>query len=249
VLDRSGNGNTGTIAGASRTTSGKYGRALSFNGSSNWVTVADSNSLDLTSGMTLEAWVYPQSNSGVRDVIMKEGSAIDIYNLYHRNWRGRPEGNVFANGVNRVVEGTSSISQNIWTHLATTYDGTNLRLYVNGVQRAVQALTGTIATSSGVLRIGGNSVWGEYFRGRIDDVRIYNRALAQSEIQSDMNTPVTASRGAVDGISFGGAMTIVLPPPQQGLASAATRTATRPPRLIEQLNQVWSGRADKDNSG
>jgi len=41
------------------------------------------------------------------------------------------------------------------------------------------------------LRFGGNSIWGEYFQGLIDEVRIYNRALSQSEIQSDMNTPVT----------------------------------------------------------
>ena len=44
--------------------------------------------------------------------------------------------------------------------------------------------------SSGVLRIGGNSVWGEYFAGLIDNVRVYSRALSASEIQSDMNTRV-----------------------------------------------------------
>jgi hypothetical protein len=56
VTDASGNGNTGTITGATRIASGKYGGALSFNGSSNRVRINDSNSLDLTAGMTLEAW-------------------------------------------------------------------------------------------------------------------------------------------------------------------------------------------------
>ena len=57
--DGSGNNFTGIISGATWTSTGKYGNALSFNGTSNWVTVADSNALDLTAGMTLEAWVFP----------------------------------------------------------------------------------------------------------------------------------------------------------------------------------------------
>ena len=44
--------------------------------------------------------------------------------------------------------------------------------------------------ATGARRIGGNAIWGEYFRGQIDDVRIYNRALTVTEIMSDMNTPV-----------------------------------------------------------
>ena len=66
-------------------------------------------------------------------------------------------------------------------------------LYVNGVQAATRAVTGAIVTSSQPLRIGGNAAWGESFAGRIDEVRIYNRALTASEIQADMNTPVGAA--------------------------------------------------------
>src|SRR5438876_11268632 len=59
VSDASGNGNTGTISGASRTAAGMYGAALSFNRTSSWVTVPDASSLHLTAAMTLEAWVQP----------------------------------------------------------------------------------------------------------------------------------------------------------------------------------------------
>src|SRR5439155_26115950 len=72
VLDSSGNGNAGTISGAARTTAGKYGGALSFNGTDSWVTVADADSLDLTGGMTLEAWVYPTNIDGWECVVLKE---------------------------------------------------------------------------------------------------------------------------------------------------------------------------------
>jgi hypothetical protein len=71
-----------------------------------------------------------------------------------------------------------------------TYDGATLRMFVNGAQVSSRALTGSAVVTSGALRIGGNSVWGEYFRGLIDEVRIYNRALTASEIQTDMNTPI-----------------------------------------------------------
>jgi hypothetical protein len=63
-------------------------------------------------------------------------------------------------------------------------------LYVNGTQVASRSVSGAIRTSSRALRIGGNTVWGEYFAGRIDEVRIYNRALSASQIQADMTTPV-----------------------------------------------------------
>ena len=65
-----------------------------------------------------------------------------------------------------------------------------MRLYVNGVQVGSRAQTGSMVVSTRALRIGGNGVWGEYFNGLIDDVRIYNRALTAAEIQTDMNTAV-----------------------------------------------------------
>ena len=101
----------------------------------------------------------------------------------------RPSGWGFVS-VATGVYGTGALATNTWTHLATTFDGTTLRLFVNGVQTATQALSGNLRVSTGALRIGGNAVWGEYFRGMIDEVRIYNRALDALAIQSDMSTPV-----------------------------------------------------------
>jgi hypothetical protein len=79
VADSSGNGNNGTISGATWTTAGKYGSALSFNGTSSRVVINDSSSLHLSSGMTLEAWVSPTSAPTFwQDVIYKQS---DIYFL------------------------------------------------------------------------------------------------------------------------------------------------------------------------
>ena len=65
-------------------------------------------------------------------------------------------------------------------------------MFVNGVQVGSKTQTGTLATSSNPLNVGGDTFYNQYFAGRVDDVRIYNRALTLAEIQTDMNTPVAA---------------------------------------------------------
>ncbi len=96
-------------------------------------------------------------------------------------------------GSERNAVGTAALPLNAWTHLATTYDGAVVRLYVNGVLAGSTSVTGAMAASTGVLRIGGNSVWGEWFAGLIDEVRVYNRALSAGEVQQDMATAVSGS--------------------------------------------------------
>ena len=187
--DSSGNGNTGTISGPTHTTSGKYGRALSFDGTNDFVSIADSSSLHLTTGMTLEAWVNQGGGQTWRTVIFKERPGGMTYALYARNANSRPVGQVYIGGE-RDVAGTSTVPNNSWTHLATTYDGATQRFFVNGTQVASRAQTGSIIASTGLLKLGGNGIWGEWFKGTIDDVRVYSRALSAAEIQADMNTPV-----------------------------------------------------------
>jgi fibronectin type 3 domain-containing protein len=189
VADASGNGNNGTVSGATWTTAGKYGNALVFNGTSARVTINDSASLHVTTGMTLEAWVNPSTvSSAWRDVIYKGN---DNYYLEGTSkTSGRPAaGGTFAGSP---LYGTAALGTNAWSHLAATYDGATLRLYVNGVQVASRAQTGAIATSTNPLQIGGDSIYGQYFRGTIDEVRVYNVALTAAQIQSDMNTPITS---------------------------------------------------------
>jgi hypothetical protein len=190
VLDSSGANNHGTITSATLTTAGKFGGALSFNGASSWVTVPDAPSLDLTNGLTLEAWVNPSALSGWRTVLLKESTGTLSYALYANDNTPNPALTVRIGGADRSAVGTSALPLNTWTHLAATYDGAQLRLYVNGVQAGSRAQTGTMMVSAGPLRIGGNAVWTEFFAGRIDEVRVYNRALSAAEIQADMNAAV-----------------------------------------------------------
>ena len=196
VGDATGKGHTGTITNTTWTTQGKFGKALSFNGTNSWVTVADKNDLDLTTGMTLEAWVFPTAAATAtnwRNVIIKERAGGEVYNLYADTDAHRPAAYVVKQSSPNSplgVNGTSQIPLNTWTHLALTYNNSSLIFYVNGNSVRSVATSGALLTSTGVLRIGGNSVWGEFFQGRIDEVRIYNRALTRAEIQADMKAPI-----------------------------------------------------------
>jgi Concanavalin A-like lectin/glucanases superfamily len=190
VGDTSGNAHTGTITGTTWITSGWFGGALRFDGANDWIAVPDAAGLDLRTGMTLEAWVYPTALSGWRTVVLKERAGGLVYALYAHADVPWPAAYVRVGGEDVGVEGVSPLRLNAWTHLATTYDGAILRLYVNGMEVGSQPGGGNIQVSTGRLRVGGNAVWGEWFAGRIDEVRIYNRALNPAEIQANMATPV-----------------------------------------------------------
>ena len=194
TADRSGNGNTGTLANTTwaGAGSGRFGNALFFNGSNSWVTVNSSSSLNLTTGMTLEAWVKPSLLGLYRTVVFREQPGNEVYALYaSQSSSGQvPAGEVFVGGY-KDANGPSALPTGTWAHLAETYDGSSLRLYVNGTLVATTSAPGSLASSSGVLRIGGNNIWGEWFNGWIDEVRVYNRALSAGEIQNDMFTSVT----------------------------------------------------------
>ena len=227
VGDASGNGNVGAITGATWTTAGKFGGALVFSGTSALVTVADAASLRLTTGMTLEAWVNPAMVTSVwRDVIYKGN---DNYYLEGTSTTsGVPAGGGTFGGTGATLFGTAALAANTWTHLAVTYDGATLRLYVNGAQVSSGARTGNLATSANPLQIGGDSLYGQYFKGIIDEVRVYNVALTPTQIQADMNTSV-------------------------GTTAPDTQAPTAPSNLMataisgSQINLTWT--ASTDNVG
>jgi hypothetical protein len=181
--DSSAFGNAGSVQGAVRVP-GRYGSGMSFDGTNDSVIVPDAGSLNLASGMTLEAWVKPTATDGWRTVAIKQRLSNISYGLYGSS-------SVVSTDGEDGSAAFSSPDANSWTHVASTYDGNTLRVYVNGVQAGTStARSGPITPGNGPLSIGGNSIWGEWFKGVIDEVRVYDRSLSAAEIQSDMTAPV-----------------------------------------------------------
>lgn len=211
--DSSSQNNDGTfdpLTGPQWSANGRFGKALLFDGTDDWVTVPDASSLDLTSDMTAMAWVKPLSTTGWRSVLLKERPDGLSYGLYSHNDQEHPAGYVHTEGIDRAATGVQHADPGVWTHLAVTLGEGQVRIYVNGVLERSEVAPGAMPTSDDPLRIGGNTVWGEYFHGLVDEIRIYDRSLSAADIRTTMVTPVvdgsapppTSADGLVAAYSF-----------------------------------------------
>src|SRR5207302_4468772 len=138
--------NNGTISNATWA-SGLFGDALSFNGTNSWVTINSAASLNLTSGMTLEAWVNPASLVDWSAIVLKERAGGLDYALYADNGGNQPpSGYIHTSGGDNFAEGGSVLSLNAWSNIAATYDGSTITFYVNGTVVGTDGTSGNIVT-------------------------------------------------------------------------------------------------------
>src|SRR3989339_351898 len=186
--DSSGNNNTGTLNGSPTWVDGKISKALSFDGTNTYVSVNDSDNLDLTSGISIEAWV--KTDVVTADTSLPEtGRVVDkgVYILGARD-KALFKLNIEVAGNKSVEKAWTSADINVWHHLVGTYDGATMKLYQDGVKVAETAVTGNIVTNTSALIIGRqNPTGGARFDGIIDEVKIYNRALTDAEVLSHYN--------------------------------------------------------------
>ncbi|MBO2012488.1 LamG-like jellyroll fold domain-containing protein [Hymenobacter negativus] len=177
---------SGTVRTASALT--PPGNALAFDGSDDYVAVSAAPGLNnLGKGsFTLESWVYSTNLGAVNSIIRKGGD----YNLVLQQG-GLLLAEVWPGGMGTstrpYAQATAAILQNRWTHVAATWDGTALRLYVNGVAAPLSANSSPVTTSES-LQIGRSTVFNQPFNGRLDEVRIYNAALTPAQILADMTS-------------------------------------------------------------
>ena len=197
VADASNHGLTGTISGATWTTQGKYTNALSFNGTSGYVDLGNPASLQMTGSMTLSAWVKATANPPDDGQIIAKSDNVSGWQLKTSPDTGpHTFGIAISDGSTHVQRYSSTVrALNVWYHIAGVYNAKphTLDIYVNGVLNN-GVLKGVIPASQSNANVNvniGRRTGGYYFKGIIDEVRLYNRALTQLEIQSDMNTPLT----------------------------------------------------------
>ena len=149
-----------------------YGYALEFDGD-DWVSADGSatNFLAGESAATLEAWVYPTSIVGTRTIISKNEIRL-VLNAGRIGFQLRTSAGYNAD----YVLGTATVAANTWSHVTVSYDGSTIRGFINGVLVGSQAHTGTVYTDNSALRVGSTYNGGNYFVGRIDEVRISSTA-------------------------------------------------------------------------
>jgi len=191
--DSSGQGNNGSLISVNADMQwlpGKSGTALELGGIG-WVNVAPSTSIDgIVDQVTVASWIY------LEGTVMRYATAASrqigsgLQQHYHVSLNTDVKPSLFiTTGVDDIalLIAKDAVVPRTWVHLAGTYDGTTAVLYVNGVEAASQALTGTFAPDTTPVIIGGNGndatgVPTELFPGRLDEVMLYHRALTAPEI-------------------------------------------------------------------
>ncbi len=173
--------NHGTVTGAMTYATAKVGKG--FNGTGGHVAVPDSSSLQLTSAITIELWVKTTQTTNGR-LVDKLGSASDGYMLDVGGSSGGATGKPrFFIGSSSLIPGAGfTVNDGALRHVAATYDGATMRLYIDGKQVATAARAGTIPTGTTALRLSNNATSTLPFTGLMDEVAIFGRALSATEI-------------------------------------------------------------------
>jgi len=168
---------------------GEVNQAFQFDGTNQYVEIPDSPSLDPTNSLCIETWVYVSGypNTDLATIITKFNPSIGQLNQYqlethYANGRLNFRPLLLLSSGYALVDGATTIQFNTWYHVAMTYDGASLKLYVNGALDGSVSASGFIAPTSEPLRIGGPSSGPWWFKGRVDEVSFYNRVLSASEV-------------------------------------------------------------------
>ena len=180
--DVSGNGNTGAINGSANFGPGHVNTGLYFNGNSQNVVIPDSASLNPTTGLTISAFVQADVTTG--DIVSKDGELTERQYMINIAG-GRFRAHVGTTTGFWVFDGASIIAPGSQHHVAMTYNGGWLKLFVDGKPDGAWQVSGTILPTTQPVRIGGGAPTGTgqlFFTGGIDEVKIYNRALADCEV-------------------------------------------------------------------
>ena len=210
VKDSGGGENHGKMYGGV-SKPGKIGNALEFNGQGDHIDLGDNVSFDIRDAVTLEAWMNVSPKAGRSNEPGIIGKSIQAYQLTY--YYEHDAVYFYCTGKNFSVK----MDTGTWHHVAATYDGKKMKIYIDGEQKAAVSHTGRIATGDVNFKIGKRGA-GAYFRGMLDEVRVYDRALSADEVRKHYHLRGTLAheKGLVAHYSFDGT-TLRKSPPVDGL--------------------------------
>jgi len=159
-----------------------------FNGTSSYIDCGNDSSLQIRNSLTMSVWIKPDNLTNATGGILCKSDFNDNFGDYeiHQS-TDKIRFLLNNNSPLNVLTSNTSITTN-WTHVVATYDGTTKKIYINGQLSNSANFTGQINNSFTNLRIGSYYNAALVFAGLIDDVRIYNRALSETEIKTLYNS-------------------------------------------------------------
>jgi hypothetical protein len=198
ALDGAGT-NHGTPQNGAGFAPGKFGQAFAFDGVDDQIVVPPNPNLNAGTGITVAAWVNPASIGHARPIAQKRSSGnVGGYTLETSDEPFAPNDSVqwvlWINGQTVILQTPANVLQpGVWRHVAATYDGASMKIFVDGTQRANLSIAGVVADSNEPLVMGRNVVVPSFaWHGLLDEVEIYQRPLTAAEIE------VLAGRGTPD---------------------------------------------------
>ncbi len=238
MYNQSTTNSSGTATGTT-VMSGRFGNARYFNGTTDFITMGNPNELGLTGSITVSAWVNPAAFQADPDY----STIIAKYDSYYLGLDGTGHLQVKVNGTtpSGYQSSTGTISLDTWSHVAFTYDGSALNIYINGTLDKTVAMTGTITTTSNQVGIGASldssgalySGYNRKFKGLIDESQVFSRALSADEFRL-MSNPIPS------GLMFLPQIT----PPDAGLYRRRKDINTAAPALGDWKFDEASGSGD-----
>ncbi len=172
--------------------------ALDFDGLNDKVGILDSPELNPQNELTIEAWINAeewQSSIWAGVIISKQGTSPDKGYCLSAGENGRVEFTVSINEAWSSVNTPQLLGTNAWYHIAGVYDGSQMKMYINGELQSTEDVVGEPTAGTGVVvNIGDNPTWpGRFWNGKLDEIRVWSVARTVTEIQANMSIELTGT--------------------------------------------------------
>lgn len=182
-------GNNATLENGATFGNGKVGQGFQFDGADDQITIPHNANQNGGTNLTIEGWIY-STNLAHGGTILQKRTVGNIggyvFEPTQISGAGAPNGLQFVvmiGGVYQTLNPANILTGNVWQHVAATYDGAFMKIYVNGVEVGRKAQTGAIDAVTAPVVIGRNVFNGSGFSGGIDEISLFNRALTANEIR------------------------------------------------------------------
>lgn len=187
TLTATGTNGTGSVAG----------RGLRFDGTDDAASIPHGASLNLSVALTMEAWINPVgTGAATQDVVCKSSNSANTGYIFPRTDTRWDDLAIWLHigGSWRVFSTPYTAYKGSWHHVAASYDGSRVKIFIDGAKVLDQAQTGAVATNGNALTLGNQPGYSEYYNGQLDEVRLWNVARSEAQVQADYNKTVLGTQ-------------------------------------------------------